>query len=590
MYATLYPKAVGVELRREPTSLQTDVLVVGGGVAGCLAAIEAGEAGVRVLVADKARLLERAGSVGGGVDQYLTAMHSGPAWDTPEFLLLHVPALTDGLVDMAVAERVVYEMERVLRKLEATGVNFKDPRTGEYFRTRAFGLPGTYHVNFDGKRFKYHIARAARRAGAQILPRTSITHLLVDAETNRAYGAVGFNVRTGEWYAIRAKAVILATGDVNRISRNASGMPFDSWHYPYNTGDGHAMAFRVGADLVNMEFVEATLTPKGFSTQGTNSYAGLGAHFINRHGERFMFKYDPNGERARRTVLIEGVIRETLDGNDPLYIDLRHLPEETLDHFVKTLGIDRHTLPSYFEQKKLDIRTQPIELSISELSIRRSGVYFRGSGLVVNVNGETPVAGLFAAGDCSLVSGGIAGAAAMGAIAGRGAAARAKATGSPPAFDATRLELIRAELLSPLQQHDGILWRAFEDRIRETVTDYLGLHRSEKGLRKGLAILQELAAQEPRLMAADLHGVVRATESKNVRQVVELMARAAIIRTESRSGAAHRRTDFPDTDDEHWRKFILLRRTADGHVSIRTQSPDVPLAQGARDAREVVAA
>lgn len=561
----------------EPTRLEAEVLVIGGGVAGCLAAIEAGEAGQRVLIADKARLLERAGSVGGGVDQYLTPMNSGPEWDTPQYLLMHIPVLTDGLVDLDVAERVVHEMPKVLRKLEAIGIDFHDPETGEYLRTRAFGLPGTYHLNFEGKRFKRDIGRHAHGTGAKLLPRTMITDLLVDPDTNRAYAATGFNVRTGEWYVIRAKSIIVATGDVNRISRNASGVPFDSWHYPYNTGDGHAMAFRVGAELVNMEFIEATLTPKGFSTQGTNAYAGLGAHFINRHGERFMFKYDPNGEKARRTVLIEGVIQEVLAGNEPLYIDLRHLPDDVKDHFVRTLGIDRHTLPAYFDQKGIDIRTQPIELSISELSIRRGGVYFRGSGLVIDADGETGIENLYAAGDCSIVSGGIAGAAALGAITGRSAARRARSLSSLPDVDPATLDAAGERMKAPLEREMGLSWKHFEETIRDTVTDYVGVRRTERGLHKALDILAGLSNQEPTLSTSDMHGLMRTHESVNIRLLVELMARAALERKESRSGAAHRRIDHPATENPEWRKLVVLRQAADGGVDVTHRQAQSPL-------------
>ena len=564
-------------MQAEPTRLDTEVLIIGGGVAGCLAAIEAGEAGVDVLVADKARLLERAGSVGGGVDQYLTPMNSGPEWDTPQYLLMHIPVLTDGLVDLDVAERVVHEMPKVLRKLEDIGIDFHDPETGEYLRTRAFGLPGTYHLNFEGKRFKHQIGRHAHGVGTQLLPRTMITDLLVDPDTNRAYAAAGFNVRTGEWYVIRAKAIIVATGDVNRISRNASGVPFDSWHYPYNTGDGHAMAFRVGAELVNMEFIEATLTPKGFSVQGTNAYAGLGAHFINRHGERFMFKYDKNGEKARRTALIDGVIQEVLAGNEPLYIDLRHLPDDIKDHFVRTLGIDRHTLPAYFDQKGIDIRTQPIELSISELSIRRGGVYFRGSGLVVNADGETGVEGLFAAGDCSIVSGGIAGAAALGAITGRSAAKRAQTTTSLPDVDPEMLDAVGERMKAPLERQTGESWKRFEDKIRDTVTDYVGVRRTERGLHKALDVLSELAGHEASLSSHDVHDLMRTHESVNIRLLVELMTRAALERKESRSGAAHRRLDHPNTADPEWRKLVVLRQAADGGVDVTHRPAQSPL-------------
>ncbi len=553
--------------------LDTDVLIVGGGVAGCLAAVEAQEAGAEVLITDKAKLLERAGSVGGGVDQYLTAMNSGPEWDTPEYLLMHIPTLTDGLVDMEVAERVIHEMPVVLRKLEGMGIDFTDPGSGDYLRTRAFGLPGEYHLNFDGKRFKYRIAKAVKRAGAKLIGRTMVTDVLFDEHTGEAYGALGFNVRSGEWYVIRAKATIVATGDVNRISRNASGVPFDSWHYPYNTGDGHAMAFRIGAELVNMEFIEATLTPRGFSVQGTNSYAGLGAHFINRHGERFMFKYDPRGEKARRTMLVEGVISEVLAGNDPLYIDLRHLPEETLDHFVRTLGVDRHTLPGYFAQRGIDIRKDPIELSVSELSIRRGGVYFRGSGLMIDAEGETSVRGLFAAGDCSIVSGGIAGAAALGAITGRSSARRAHERGALPDIDDATIEMARERVTAPLTRDAGLDWRAFEDEIRSLITDYVGFTREEAGMRKALDGLLALGRREPELAAGNWHALMRTHESVNVRLCAELLTRAALDRQESRSGAAHRRVDFPETD-EAWRKLIVLQQDGQGQPTIRHRGPD----------------
>lgn len=554
-----------------PTAISTDVMIVGGGVAGCLAALTAREAGAEVLIADKARFLERAGSVGGGVDQFLTPMNSGPEWDTPRYLVAHVSELTDGLVDLEVAERVIHEMPEVLRRLEGIGIDFRDPDTGDYLRTRAFGLPGEYHLNFDGKRFKYQLGRHTMASQVRFLPRTMITDLLLDDAGEHVCGAVGFNIRTGTRYVISARSVVVATGDINRLSRNASGNPFDSWHYPYNTGDGHAMGFRAGAELVNMEFVEATLTPKGFSTQGTNSYAGLGAHFVNRHGERFMFKYDPRGEKARRTNLVDGVIQEVLAGNEPLYIDLRHLPDDVLDHFVRTLGVDRHTLPGYFAQRDLDIRREQIPISISELSIRRGGVYFRGSGMTVGASGETSVAGLFAAGDCSMVSGGIAGAAALGAIAGRSSASHAMT--SPQASPGPRqVAESLARMEAPLRVRSGSLWRDFEDRIRNTVTDYAGVRRTGAGLRAAEAVMVDLASREGTLKADGYHALMRTHEAKNIRLTVQMMVTAALERRESRSGAAHRRLDYPQTDDS-WRKLIVMFREQDGGIGLRIELP-----------------
>lgn len=558
------------------TNLETDVLVVGGGVAGSMAAIPALEAGLRVVICEKGKVLDHCGSIGCGVDHYLTVMDTGPEWDTPEFLLKHVPELTDGIVDMAVAGRVIHEMPRIFRKIESFGVDFKDPRLGTYYRLRSFGLPGTYHINFDGTDFKKHIGERVRKGKATVLMRTMVVQLLT--RDNRAYGAIAFNFRTGEWFSIRAKSVVLAAGDVNRLSRNASGLAFDSWHFPYNTGDAQAMGYRAGAALANMESVEATLTPKGFSVQGLNALVSLGAYFVNKAGERFMFKYDKKGENARRAVLADAVINEYLLGNGPIYLDCRHLPPDMLDHMEHTLQVDRYTLPAFYQQKGIRFREELIEISISELSIRRSGVYFRGSGLAVDTNGETSVEGLFAAGDCATVSGGIAGAAVLGHIAGEGLVQRVRnTTGALPQIDAAAVASVRDATLAHLKNEGGTSWRQFEDDTRQTVTDYVGVRRNEQGLKLALQTLLALAKREPAMKADDLHGLMRVHEAKNIRLNAEIMATASLARTETRTGSAHWRLDHPKTDDVSWRKFVIVER-GDNGPRVRTLSTDRPLA------------
>lgn len=558
------------------TTMETDVLVVGGGVAGSMAAIPALEAGLQVVICEKGKVLDHCGSIGCGVDHYLTVMDTGPEWDTPDYLIKHVPELTDGIVDMAVAGRVIREMPRIFRKLESLGVDFKDRKTGTYYRLRSFGLPGTYHINFDGTDFKKHIGERVRKGKATVLMRTMVLQLLT--RDNRAYGALAFNFRTGEWYAIRAKAVVLAAGDVNRISRNASGLAFDSWHFPYDTGDAHAMGYRSGAMLANMESVEATLTPKGFSCQGLNALVSLGAYFVNRQGERFMFKYDKKGENARRAVIADAAINEYLLGNGPVYLDCRHLPQDMLDRMEATLQVDRYTLPAFYQQKGVNFREELVEISVSELSIRRSGVYFRGSGLAVDVNGETSVEGLFAAGDCATVSGGIAGAAVLGHIAGEGTVRRAEQSrGALPPVDMASADALRAEARGALERKEGMTWKALEDDTRQTVTDYVGVRRTEKGLKLALDTLSALARREPTLKAEDLHGLMRVHEARNIRLNAELMATASLARKETRTGSSHCRIDYPATDDENWRKFVIVARGAHG-PEVRTLSTDRALA------------
>jgi succinate dehydrogenase/fumarate reductase flavoprotein subunit len=369
----------------------------------------------------------------------------------------------------------------------------------------------------------------------------------------------------------------MATGDVNRISHNASMMPFDSWHLPYNTGDGHAMGYRAGALLANMESVETTLTPKGFSTQGLNALVSLGAHFVNRAGERFMFKYDKQGENARRATIADAVISEYLLGNGPIYLDCRHLPAELLDRMEATLQVDRHTLPAFYEQKGVVFREQLIEVSISELSIRRSGVYFRGSGLAVDTEGETSIENLFAAGDCATVSGGIAGAAVLGHIAGEAAVQRAnRLSGVLPDVDKDEVARLRAETMAALARSGGIPWEQLESETRQVVTDFVGVRRCDKGLRLALETLRALARREQLIRADDLHGVMRSEECRSIRLNAELMATASLARKETRTGSSHRRVDYPNPDNQNWMKFVLIGKGKSG-PKVSTLPTDRPL-------------
>jgi len=206
-----------------------------------------------------------------------------------------------------------------------------------------------------------------------------------------------------------------------------------------------------------------------------------------------------------------------------------------------------------------------VEISVSELSIRRSGVYFRGSGLAVDENAETSVEALFAAGDCATVSGGIAGAAVLGHIAGEGVVERARsARGALPEIDWAAAEALRAEADAHLGRGSGIAWQRFEEDTRQIVTDYVGVRRNEAGLKLALRSLDALARREPSLVAEDLHGLMRVHEAKNIRANATIMATASLARTETRTGSSHRRLDFPRTDEENWRRFVLVQRGEQG--------------------------
>ena len=244
-----------------------------------------------------------------------------------------------------------------------------------------------------------------------------------------------------------------------------------------------------------------------------------------------------------------------------------------------TLQVDRYTMPAFYEQKTVNFRTEPVEVSVSELSIRRSGVYFRGSGLAVDTDGQTSIGGLFAAGDCATVSGGIAGAAVLGHVAGEGVAAfLSSRNGARPEIDMAAADALREYAISHLavDKEREMSWKHFEDETRRTVSDYVGVRRNAKGLNLALDTLRALATREPDLKADDLHGLMRVHESTSIRLNAELMAESALKRKETRTGSAHRRLDYPDTLDPDWKRFVLVERGNDG-PSVSTMSCEQPL-------------
>ncbi len=545
--------------------IETDVLIIGGGVAGCLAAIGVAEGGAKCVICEKGGIIERSGSIAGGVDHFFAVLEEGEEWDTPEYLLRHIPGITEGVVDIDVCARFLHGLKGMIRRLEKMGIDFHNPAAPDrpYLRHRSFGLPGEYTIEFEGNDFKQVIGQAARNTGARTLERVMVADILMDDE-GHPKGCVAFHIRHGTIYVVLARAVIMATGETNRLARNASGHPYDSWHIPYNTGDGQAMALRAGSRLANMEFTDSTITPKGYSTQGTNGFVGAGAHLVNALGERFMFKYHPAGEQGRRIDLIRGVLTETAEGRAPIYIDCRHLPEDDVNRLKSTLGIDRPAMPTFFEQKGVDLAKDLLEITVSEMSSRGGGVVFRRAGVRIDTECLSNVPGLFAAGDCSTVSNGIAGATVMGHIAGGSAARHALSRPRPEPLSKEDIERIREELVQPLARGDDYAPHQFEDEVREIVTDCIGFRRDETRLKDALRRLGDLRGREGQVGAKNFHDLMRLHEARNLRTVAETVAAAALERRESRGGGAHVRTDYPDRDDVNGLRTIMMEREGDG--------------------------
>ena len=531
---------------------EADILIVGGGLAGNNAAIAASERGTRVIVAEKASF-ERCGATAGGVDHFMAYLNTAP-WDTREAYLQYVARIARGAVNLKIQDAVFCrELEDALERMERIGCTLKQS-DGTYYRTQSLGQPGPYFINFNGKNLKPALAREAKRLGVNVLDRCMITDLLFDGE--KVMGAVGFNVRNGDFYVIKANATILATGCTTRLFYNPTGLPFNTWQCPANTGAAQVMAFKVGARLANMEYMRITVVPKGFSAAGLNALTGMGGRLINAHGEEFMTKYHPMGNRAPRSAIVEGVLREIEKGNGPVYIDCTHLPEKEIEHLKRTLGYDKETLPDFLAQKGIDLSKEPLEVMYSE-GMQAGPAEVCGSGIMIDENTSSSVKGLFGAGDCTDQMRCVHICTTGGYLAGKKAAEYVKGLLTQPKLKKAEIERLKESIYAPLKRKGEIDYKTLENVVRRVMWDYAGLARNEKSLKVAIEKLEALEAEAQRLKADNFHELMRVHETMQIIQVGKIMCHASIERKETRFGIFHYRSDYPETKKEYEGEIVI---------------------------------
>ncbi len=540
--------------------LESDIIVIGGGLAGLNAAIAVKERGGSVIIVEKGNV-KRSGSIAGGVDHFMAYLNQEGDWDTEEAFLKYVKESVYGIVNLKIHKKVFCdELEEAIRRMEKIG-NPLYREDGKFFRTRSFGMPGPYWINFDGKNLKPKLAQYAKKIGCETLNRTIPVRIF--QKNGRIVGLLAFNYRKEEFYYIKTKAIIIATGNANRLYETPSGMPFNTWLCPYNTGDGQILAFNAGAKLANMEFVRMTIVPKGFSAPGLNAFMGLGAKLVNSQGEAFMQKYHELRDKAPRYVLVYGCLTEMREGRGPIYLDCREIPKERLDHLIKTLGLDKDTLPDYFQQKNLDLSKDLLEITVSEGMLTGPSEVI-GSGIKIDENCMSSVPGLFAAGDCSDQMKCVHMAVAGGYAAGKNALGYSKNVKQPNGvISETEIYKEIEEFLNPLAVKDGITYTEFEGILRKIMSEHVGPFRTEMGLKTGIEKLKNLKRETSRIMAENNHELLRVTESKNLLTIGEIMAHAALFRKESRFMPYHYRLDYPRTDDENWCGQVVVYKEGD---------------------------
>jgi succinate dehydrogenase/fumarate reductase flavoprotein subunit len=553
------------------TVVESDVLVIGGGLAGCMAAIRAREMGAEVVVAEKADT-RRSGCASTGVDHcwtYIPEIH-GPQLTIEELVKDHTEHAR-GFVDQEIATYIAsHSFERLL-DLERFGVPIRN-EDGEFSLIKKIHRAPTF-LHFAGRDLKPKLTRQARHVGARIINRVMVTDLLTDG--NRVVGAVGVSTRNAEVKIFRAKAVILSTGNIYRLYMNRSGVPFNLAFPPHETGDGHGMALRAGAELLNMEFTTFQTGPRNFHRCGRGTFVpGKVVDALDQLIDRKTHgalagdastTMDPGVEAEHE---FDRVLRE---GTGPIYLDSRGLSEKELAVIRWALVNEGNTsLLAHMDERGIDLRRDKIEFEVYEPK-GGSGK----AGVAVNSRCETSLSGLYAAGD---VIGGMSrsvapGAFTMGWQAGEVAALFARSTGPAEPDEGSRAALEgRQSLCEAILTRGGSRvsrWQEAQAAMQSIMGYYAGRWRSETMLEAGLERLRRLKREaSAELGAANPHELYRCVEILSLMDSAEMIMVSAKARTESRFGPEHSRADHPETADD-WYCNTGMRRENGGFTTYK---------------------
>ncbi|MCG5212068.1 fumarate reductase/succinate dehydrogenase flavoprotein subunit [Streptosporangium sp. KLBMP 9127] len=536
--------------------LSCEVLVIGGGTAGTMAAITAGEAGADVLLLEKAHV-RHSGALAMGMDGVNNAVIPGKA--TPEDYVAEITRANDGVVNQRTVRQTATRGYDMVKRLERYGVKFEKDEYGEY-AVRRVHRSGSYVLPMpEGKDVKKVLYRVLRRR--EIRERVRIENrfmpVRVLTEGGLAVGAAGFDTRSGAFVTVSAGAVILATGASGRLGLPASGYLYGTYENPTNAGDGHSMAYHAGAELSGIECFQINPLIKDYNGPACAYVANpFGGYQVNNRGERFVDSDYWSGQ------MMTEVAREISSARGPIYLKLSHLPEETVSAVENILhSTERPTRGTFHAGRGHDYRTHDVEMHISEIGLCGG---HSASGVWVDEHGATTVPGLYAAGDLACVPHNyMIGAFVFGDLAGAHAAANHQASADLPADQvAAAHELI----YRPLRNPDGPPQPQVEYKLRRFVNDYVAPPKTDAKLTIAVETFERMREEIAGLGARTPHELMRCVEVSFIRDCAEMAARSSLVRTESRWGLYHDRADLPGRDDAAWLYHLNLRQTAAGEM------------------------
>jgi succinate dehydrogenase/fumarate reductase flavoprotein subunit len=527
--------------------VKADVLIIGGGSAGAMAAVRAKEVdpSQEVLVFEKGHILY-SGCIARGMDALnIVAV---PGQTTPDLYVESNGMACEGIMDEPVNYRMAERSYPLMKKLENWGVFFPKDKDGNYELLQVHPK-GKFCLTMKEPELKTILAKRLMSLGCRVFNRVMGLQLIV--EEGRVVGAVGINIHTGELVVCHAGSVALTSGGTARFGLPNNGYLYGVYDFPGNTGDGYAMAYRAGAELTGFEYtlnyyiitdINAPLLYITL-TRGAHLLTAMDVHLEDSHPS------------------IKSMILEHRKDQGPLRIRMKHLPEPKIREIEDILfSTERPVQERFFEGRGVNFRSGDIELWPTEY-------YLCGghgmTGIFVNEKAATTLPGLYAAGDVSLVARGhLSGAFVYGEIAAEEASEYARKHPSSQGAETPGLTGLKRDLLQRMEQKGGeVSVEEFEYKVRRLISDYVTPPKNAYKLNMALWWMDRFRKEiREKVRIRHIHDLFKVLEVENIILCASLSATASLERKESRWGFWHYRADFPKKDDENWRKHIMLKK------------------------------
>lgn len=526
--------------------LQTDVLVLGGGLSGLWASIKAMNYVQDVLIVDKGPLdWGGIGNMSGG---------DMDVWDPNDDVMNWVDDLVyyfDGLIEQDVIELLLRKSYERFLDYEEMGHKFARDEQGNLRRVKQRGLDYVSALlsrpfGTGGKSLVSVLVNKINQLGVRRLARVQITNIIKDGD--RVAGVAGFHTRSGEFYIIKAKVIILATGN-------------PSWKSSYgmNTcaGEGLVLALEAGVRMRNFEFLKVWNVPQDFGWEGQTMLLPLGARFVNALGEDFMKKYSPKlGAKMDPHYNTRAMVEEYLAGRGPIFLDTRAMSDEAVRLLTPTGGWMGLTY-TRLKEMGMDFFKDKLEWIPQ--------VNYAIGGVDADIDSQSNVKGIFAAGRARNLEPGvylggwaISGTATTGTIAGENAARMAASQSYQPRIDPALIAEIKEDVFVSLGK-TGLPPKEVLNEIRKVIASYdVCVLKSEKGLSRALNRLREIQGELLPLMAAESpHYLMKVNEVRSIATVTEMYLTSSLLRKETRGG--HHRVEYPGRDDQYLGWFLISK-------------------------------